>query len=459
MLEFIIEGAFYISTAVTLFIFMLPSQYEPKRRRSSNASGEPKTTLQVLVLGDIGRSPRMQYHALSIARGGGQVDVIGYLESEVHPDISAHPRISIVPLPPYPSSLQTSNKLLFLLFGPLKVLFQIVSLWWILAYRTKPVKWLLVQNPPSIPSLAVASLVCFLRQTKLVIDWHNFGYTILALKLGDTHPLVKVSKWYEKVLCRSAVAHLCVTKAMAAVMKKEFRLEAPILPLHDRPAHHFQPILDEREREEFILSLPQAANMLNLIKEGKVKVIVSSTSWTPDEDFSLLIDGLCRYSEISRTTTPHLPEILAIITGKGPQREMYVERISNLQRQGKLGKVTIVTAWLSTSDYARLLASANLGVSLHTSSSGVDLPMKVVDMFGSGLPVVGWSRFEAWPELVTEGINGRGFGSSDELAEQLVDLLGTPDKLEKLRVGAREASSCRWDDEWTPIAGKLFELI
>ncbi|KAL4778962.1 glycosyl transferases group 1-domain-containing protein [Aspergillus varians] len=459
MIELVIEVAFYISTAVTLFIFMLPSQYQPKNCGSGEASAEPKTTAQVLVLGDIGRSPRMQYHALSIARGGGQVDIIGYRDSEVHPDISSHPNISIVPIPPHPSYLQTSNKLLFLLFGPLKVLFQIVSVWWILAYRTRPVKWLLVQNPPSIPTLAVASLVCFLRQTKLVIDWHNFGYTILALKLGDSHPLVRVSKWYEIAACKSAVAHLCVTKAMASVLKKEFGLQTPILPLHDRPTSHFQPILDERERREFLLSLAETAPVRNLIEEGKARVIVSSTSWTPDEDFSLLIDALCRYSEVSNISNPHLPAIFAIITGKGPQREMYVERISNLQRDGKLSNVSIRTAWLSTSDYAQLLASASLGVSLHTSSSGVDLPMKVVDMFGSGLPVVGWSRFEAWPELVTEGVNGRGFGSSDELAEQLIDLLGSPTELEKLRAGARDASCYRWDDEWTPIAGKLFGLV
>ncbi|KAL4880611.1 glycosyl transferases group 1-domain-containing protein [Aspergillus karnatakaensis] len=459
MLEFAIEVAFYISTAVTLFIFLLPSQYEHKRPGSSNGSGAPKTTVQVLVLGDIGRSPRMQYHALSIARGGGHVEIIGYLESEVHPDISTHSRISIVPLPPHPPTLQTSNKLLFLLFGPLKVLFQVVSLWWILAYRTKPAKWLLVQNPPSIPSLAIASLSCFLRQTKMVIDWHNFGYTILALKLGEAHPLVKVSRWYEKVMCSSAEAHLCVTKAMAQVLKKEFKLEAPILPLHDRPAHHFQPILDGQKRKEFLLSLPQAANMHSLISAGKARVIVSSTSWTPDEDFSLLIDALCRYSEISRTSKPDLPKVFAIITGKGPQREMYVEKISNLQKRGKLDNVNISTAWLSTGDYAQLLASADLGVSLHTSSSGVDLPMKVVDMFGSGLPVVGWSQFEAWPELVTEGVNGRGFGSCNDLAEQLVGLFGSSNELENLRLGAREASSYRWDDEWKPVAGKLFGLV
>lgn len=316
----------------------------------------------------------------------------------------------------------------------------------------------MLQNPPSIPTLAVASLTCYLRQTRLVIDWHNFGYTILALKLGDNHPLVRVSRWYEIAFCKSATAHFCVTKAMASVLKKEFGLRAPILPLHDRPTSHFKPILDERERQEFLLSLPETASVHSLIKEGKAKVVVSSTSWTPDEDFSLLLDALCRYSEVSSTSSPQLPSILAIITGKGPQREMYMERVSNLHKNGRLNKVNICTAWLSTSDYARLLASASLGVSLHTSSSGVDLPMKVVDMFGSGLPVVGWSKFKAWPELVTEGVNGRGFGGSDELAEQLIDLLGNPNELKRLRSGAREASSYRWDDEWNPVAGKLFGL-
>ena len=85
--------------------------------------------------------------------------------------------------------------------------------------------------------------------------------------------------------------------------------------------------------------------------------------------------------------------------------------------------------------------------------------MKVVDMFGAGLPVVGWSRFEAWPELVSEGVNGMGFGSAEELAQQLVTLFEDSTKLENLRAGAQRESARRWDDEWDPIAGKLFGLV
>ncbi|GAM40070.1 hypothetical protein TCE0_034f12127 [Talaromyces pinophilus] len=357
MVETAISIAFWLSTCLTVIILALPSQYIPRRaKEGENHNDQEKVTVQILVLGDIGRSPRMQYHALSIARHGGLVDIIGYQ--------------------------------------------------------------------------------------------------------GDQHPLVRISNWYEKLFCGWATAHLCVTNAMARVLKEEFGIsKAPILTLHDRPASHFKAILDEEERVQFLASLEEVTATKAKLASGDVRVLVSSTSWTPDEDFLVLIDALCRYSEVATAENTTLPRVLAIITGKGPQKEMYLNEISSREKAGKLEKVTIKTAWLSTLDYARLLGCASLGVSLHTSSSGVDLPMKVVDMFGAGLPVVGWSRFEAWPELVTEGVNGRGFGSSEELASHLTDLFGNPKKLENLRNGAQKESLRRWDQEWDPIAGRLLELV
>ena len=189
---------------------------------------------------------------------------------------------------------------------------------------------------------------------------------------------------------------------------------------------------------------------------GKTKLLVSSTSWTPDEDFSILLDALCSYA----SSTSYLPPILAIITGKGPQKQMYLDRIAVLNKNSKLKNVTIATAWLSAADYATLLACADLGVCLHMSSSGVDLPMKVVDMFGAGLPVVGYSKYESWGELVREGVNGRGVENSADLAAALrrMFLEGDAKELKTLRRGALEEGGRRWDEEWDRVAGRVLEL-
>ncbi|KAK0514198.1 hypothetical protein JMJ35_002815 [Cladonia borealis] len=448
----------------SIILYSLPSQYGSiiGKERSANR-------VQILVLGDIGRSPRMQYHALSIARHEIQVDLIGYLESNIHPDILANPAIiKVHPLDLTPEYLKTKDNRLFIFYGPLKVLFQIWTIWIVLGYRTRPARWLLVQNPPSIPTLFIAQIICFLRHTRLVIDWHNFGYSILALRLGNTHPLVQISRLYERIFARAAYAHFCVTDAMSRVLKRDYGISSEIRSLHDRPASNFR-VLSNEQRHHFLDELPALLYPEDVqkrrdftvtteaVKKGVAKLLISSTSWTPDEDFSILLDALVKYSDLAITTHPELPEILAVITGKGPQRADFQSRISQLKAEGKLEMVTIETAFLSINDYARLLGSADLGVSLHTSSSGVDLPMKVVDMFGAGLPVAGWGEFEAWPELVHEGINGKSFSDAAGLQAILMQLFG-PDKglLEKLKEGAVQEGKKRWDDEWDRVAAELF---
>jgi beta-1,4-mannosyltransferase len=209
---------------------------------------------------------------------------------------------------------------------------------------------------------------------------------------------------------------------------------------------------------------------------GKMKLLVSSTSWTPDEDFGLLLDALVSYSATrtqsqsqskSKSSVPSLPQIIALITGRGPQKSHYMSLTSSLISTNKLSGITILTAWLSTTDYAALLACADLGVCLHKSSSGVDLPMKVVDMFGAGLPVAGYAAYESWPELVKEGVNGRGFETSEQLRGILCELfedrgkgmgVGGKAKLELLRFGAIEEGRRRWDEEWDGVVGRVLGL-
>tara|TARA_R110002060_G_scaffold10534_1_gene15572 strand:+ start:619 stop:1647 length:1029 start_codon:yes stop_codon:yes gene_type:complete len=340
----------------------------------------------------------------------------------------------------------------------LKVLWQIWSLFYTLGYSTKASRWLLVQNPPSIPTLFIAIIICFLRNTHLIIDWHNYGWTILAGTRGEKHPFVKVSKYYEALLGSWApTASFTVTDAMQKQLrKKPYNIKSPIFTLHDRPASIFQPISSAQSRKAFLQRIPETQQYAQDILAGRTKLLVSSTSWTPDEDFNLLLEALCTHASSSE----NLPPILAIITGKGPQKQMYLDRIASLSEQSKLRNVTISTAWLTTEDYATLLACADLGVCLHMSSSGVDLPMKVVDMFGAGLPVVGYGNYESWGELVKDGINGKSFVTSVELADILDELFSeeSGEQLAKLRQGAVKEGSRRWDEEWDSVAGRLLGL-
>ncbi|PFH57308.1 hypothetical protein XA68_15240 [Ophiocordyceps unilateralis] len=404
--------------------------------------------VQILVLGDIGRSPRMQYHALSVAKHGYNVDLVAYKETARHPDLIANARVSMYALAPQPECIAWST-LPFFLNLPAKVVHQFYTLFYTLMYRTPPARCILIQNPPSIPTFHVALLVALLRGSRLVVDWHNYGYSILAQK-PLYRPLVPLYRWYELGLGRFlGHANLAVTDAMARQLR--YRLRGPVHTLHDRPAETFRPVPSPEHRLAFLSTLPETKNLARDIVDGNVRLLVSSTSWTPDEDFGMLLDALESYANPDAESTAEPPSpILAIITGKGPEREAYLERIKRLHDGGRLPGTRILTAWLSTRDYASLLASADLGVSLHKSSSGVDLPMKVVDMFGAGLPVAAYSAFESFGELVREGDNGCGFETSEQLADILRRLLSAAGQRElaALKQGAiREGALRRFDED------------
>lgn len=75
--------------------------------------------------------------------------------------------------------------------------------------------------------------------------------------------------------------------------------------------------------------------------------------------------------------------------------------------------------WLEADDYPVLLSLCDVGICLHYSSSGLDLPMKVVDMFGAGIPVLAVD-YRTLGELVKNDENGLIFKDQVQLADQLI---------------------------------------
>ena len=199
------------------------------RMRQDVLSDRPDVA--VVVLGDIGRSPRMQYHCISLSHlPHTSVHVVGYRGERCVPSLESrkniHQHLLGTPFSNWP-------RYLFLLYAPLKVVWQVFQLLWVLLFGIPAPRAILVQNPPSIPTLMVVWFVSVLRGSRMVVDWHNFGYTILGLSLGMRHPLVWVSRVYERLCARRASAHLCVTNAMRLWLEKEWGVSAHLL--YDRP--------------------------------------------------------------------------------------------------------------------------------------------------------------------------------------------------------------------------------
>ncbi|XP_004343857.1 beta-1,4-mannosyltransferase [Capsaspora owczarzaki ATCC 30864] len=397
----------------------------------------------IVVLGDFGRSPRMQYHAMSLAALGLEVDVLAYSGSRPHDEIRSNPRIHLVALREAPRIAPGLPKPFYLVYGVAKAAFLAAQLV-LRLMAMRPYRWCLIQNPPTIPTFALAWAICRLRNAKLVIDWHNYGYTILGLAHGAESRVVRLAKWFEFTFGRWGDAHFCVTEAM----RRDLRLWGiDARTLYDRPPPMFQETSVEDSHQ---------ASQIELVAQ-RPALLVSSTSWTEDEDFSMLLQALEAYEEKAKVEENALPNIICLITGKGPMKAFYEAQIAAKQWLC----VRIRTLWLEAADYPRLLGACNLGVCLHKSSSGLDLPMKVVDMFGCGLPVCAVG-FQCLHELVEHRKNGLVFRTSAELCEQLQSLLyGFPSQDFKLRemrkhLQRQRIEEGRWAENWTAIAAPVF---
>ncbi|SCU89810.1 LAME_0E05622g1_1 [Lachancea meyersii CBS 8951] len=399
-----------------------------------------KKRIIICVLGDIGHSPRMCYHARSFSEQGWQVELCGYLEEERPPaDIEDNPNITIHALATYKASKRQS----FLATAVRKVALQVVSILRVL-WKLRGSDYVLLQNPPSIPILPIAAIYCTILRSKLIIDWHNFGFSILKLKLGSFwNPLVLVSFVVEYLFAKFATYHLTVTKAMKVYLNEKFGMPSSrIQILYDRPASQFTPLKTDRSealRQVFIR--PHIPAGFDVTKNDRI--LVTSTSFTPDEDLSILIGALKIYENSHKKFDHELPKLLCFITGKGPMKQQFIDQV----KAEKWDCVHIEFVWLSSEDYPKLLQLCDFGVSLHTSSSGLDLPMKILDMFGSGLPVIAYN-YPVLNELLQHNVNGLKFLDRRELHEALIFVTKDKQVNEVLKAGALKESKNRWQDSW-----------
>ncbi|XP_071976888.1 chitobiosyldiphosphodolichol beta-mannosyltransferase isoform X2 [Engystomops pustulosus] len=417
----------------------------------------------VLVLGDLGRSPRMTYHALSLVRNGYSVTLAGFRETDPHKDVLNNPKIKLHEFSDF-KALKVGPRILRYV---LKVTVQAAQLLWELL-RIDPPSFVLLQNPPGLPAIAVTWFFCVLRRCHLIIDWHNYGYSIMSLTNGPGHPIVRLAKWYEKMFGRLSKSNFCVTNAMKEDLLHNWRIKA--ITLYDKPASIFKETPVELQHQLFMkLAVDYApfrassdctgtnvekcafteknlASGTVTHRAGRPALLISSTSWTEDEDFSVLLSALQDYDKLI-TDGSKLPSLICVITGKGPLKEYYCKLIQGLQ----LKNIQICTPWLEAEDYPVLLGSADLGVCLHMSSSGLDLPMKVVDMFGCCLPVCA-VNFKCLHELVKHNENGLIFEDSRELAAQLkmlfMDFTSDSSKLKQFRRNLQVSKQMRWDESW-----------
>jgi len=402
----------------------------------------------VVCLGDLGRSARMRYHARALAANGVDVDLVGLEGTPLPRDITDDSRITVRRLPnprlKIRGELSGSPYAVAGLFDALRIGFR---LWRMLRTLPRP-DLVLVQNPPAFPTLAVSWFALRRRGVRFVIDWHNLGYTLLQLRLGRWHPAVRLARWYERRDARMVDANLCVSRGLAAFLESRFDVtQAQVL--YDRPASAFTPI-ERAERERFRLALFARLG----IRANTVGFIVCPTSWTEDEDFDVVIEAVMRLEERIRgweagDAGRRFPDLVILVTGDGARRAEFERRFAGLPAR----RIQLRARFLEPEDYPRVVGSADLGLCLHRSSSGLDIPMKIADLFGAGVPVCALDYGACLAERVRHGDNGLLFSNGRQLADVLFELFeafpADQKALERLRTGARKLARPTWEEGWT----------
>ncbi|HUP50590.1 MAG TPA: glycosyltransferase [Thermoanaerobaculia bacterium] len=375
----------------------------------------------VVVLGDLDRSPRMQRQAASLARAGWVVEMIGFGEWEQ--EGVAVRRIASF------DRLRGRRLLTFVSMAAMRQAALVVALGWALLRTPRP-SVILAAIPPALPTLPLLLIAARRWRARLILDWHNLTGAMLSLRPGG-RLLAGVARRLETRLARHASAHLAVSQEMAGYLSANGLAPVTILP--DRAPAAFRPAETLR---------PDAPT------------VIAPTGWSADEAVEML-------PEVATLLDRRLAgrdagvQISLLITGKGERRAAIEAQLSGLRLQ----RVAVHTAWLPNDQYRQRLRASVLGLSFHRSASGLDLPMKIAEMLGSGVPVCAFDFGAVLREQMRPGEEGCLFSTPAELAALLDDLLGTwPETpaIDRMAAALRNRPFVAWEEQWDDTAAPLF---
>ena len=376
----------------------------------------------------------MLYHAWALADAGVAVTLVGRSGTPLPSGLERAARLAVEALPARVERRSAPAEAIRWAGETAGVLLRLV--------RARP-DLILVQAPPLFPAAAAAILAARWSGARLVIDWHNLGDGLLALRPRGAGAPAALLASLERVLARGADGHLAVSHELASALGSR-REVASARVFRDRPHERFA-APQETEVRAFRARLVAS---LNLPFGEPLLLALSPTSWGLDEELPLLLD-VARI--LPRTLPAGARPVLLLASGSGEGRAAFEERAAALTP----GRVAVRTVCVPGDDYPALVRSADAGISLHRPSAGLDPPMKVADLLGGGVPVLELEAGAAPRGLVVPGRNGLSFRDATALSAHLARLSGETDLLAALRSGAEGSRRPGFSEGWLAEAAPL----
>jgi beta-1,4-mannosyltransferase len=386
----------------------------------------------VVVLSDLGQNPRMQRHARAWA-GSADVDLIGLHGSALEPGVDGTPRLSIHRLPHGDVAARSRKSVnRFVFASAFRAVGHAISTFRSLMRLPRP-DVILVGNPPAVPALGVCWLAARLRGARLVIDWQDLSHRRAAAQLGESHRLVRSIARSERRWARRAQGHVAATHALADWLRREYGVQATVL--HDRPMQ----------------STSTPAMSPQSFSEPGVPLAVCPTNWGADEDFDLLLEALERADRhLRKGSKPG--RLTVLLTGAGELRGAFEARLARRQ-------FTHIAVRIAEETAHDAIQKADVGLCLHQSASGLDLPIVLSDLRAAGVPACAYDYAPVLTEVLTNGHEGVRFGEPGELMALLVTVAtgdaSDSSAIAKSRAWLAANPSERWEDQWSKAMAPL----